>query len=219
MGRYLYSVPEIQITGSRAVYDFVDAAGQVHPGFTDYWANHLRRLPEEEMPSLYEIVQLFRDYKMTNSSRSKQSTLKGKGQEKDSGTNKHGYQAPYRNEPGEKKRSCICGKPHFYERCYYLIDSIRPRNWTPDPEIQKKADEILDSKPRIRAAVEAVQHKTKRTGSGMEKERKDGTPLMACVVSGTGVGNSTYSTTDQSSDYPLRDSFILDSGATTHVCT
>jgi hypothetical protein len=30
-------------------------------------------------------------------------------------------------------------------------------------------------------------------------------------------GNSIYSTTDQSSDYPLRDSFILDSGATTHV--
>ena len=113
------------------------------------------------------------------------STLKGKGQ--DLGTNKHGNQAPYRNEPREKKRSCIRGKPHFLERCYYLIDSIRPRNWTPDPEIQKKADEILDSKPRIRAAVEAVQHKTKRTGSGMEKERKDGTPLMACVVSGTGV--------------------------------
>ena len=76
-----YKLPDVQ--GSRAVYDFVDAAGQVHPGFTDYWANHLRRLPEEEIPSLYEIVQLFREYNMTNSSRSKRtevafSTLKGK---------------------------------------------------------------------------------------------------------------------------------------------
>jgi hypothetical protein len=63
--RQKYDLPDVQ--GSRAVYDFVDAASQVHPGFTDYWANHPRRLPENEIPSLYEIVQLFRDYKMTNS--------------------------------------------------------------------------------------------------------------------------------------------------------
>jgi hypothetical protein len=76
------------------------------------------------------------------------STLKGKGQ--DLGTNKHGNQAPYRNEPGEKKGNCLCKKPHFLERCYSLIDSIQP----PGPRIlnqesgqqfkQYSAEQVLD---------------------------------------------------------------------------
>jgi hypothetical protein len=53
---------------------------------------------------------------------------------------------------------------------------------------------------------------TQRRGSeGIEKESKDDshdTPLMACIVSGTSVRNSTYEGSAQSSD----------SCATTHVC-
>src|SRR6266850_194316 len=172
-----FDLPDVQ--GSRAIYDFVDAADQIHSGFADYWINHLREIDDDRILSLYEIVQRFRDYRMSNSSKLKRfdvafSTLKGKGQDKDSDTKTSSNQSFSKDQSADKKRECLCGRLHSFDRCYYLIETIRPKNWTPNAEVQRKIDEILESKPRIRGAVEAARRRAKKSASEeMKDDRKE----------------------------------------------
>jgi len=52
-----------------------------------------------------------------------------------------------------KKKDCLCGEPHRFKDCPYLINGKQPQGWKPDPEIQKQIEAKLQN-PRLKAAVD-----------------------------------------------------------------
>jgi DNA polymerase III psi subunit len=86
--------------------------------------------------------------------------------------------------------------------CPYLVEAKRPKDWQPDPVIQKDIAQKLQ-KPQLKAAVDRAISRS-RQGSPKESNEENSTPTAFTAFSVT--------------DYQLRDSFILDSGADIHIC-
>jgi hypothetical protein len=84
------------------------------------------------------------------------------------------------------------------------MPSLRPNHWKPDPAVQKNTDEKLQNQ-RLRAAVERIQASLEQSQAKTPSGHKPATFTITSAV---------LSTTEQ---YPLHDSFILDSGADVHV--
>ena len=111
------------------------------------------------------------------------------------------------NKKGRKP--CLCGaEQHSWKKCWYLHPSLRPKDWAVDPEVQKRVDEEL-KKPYVRNIVEKLR-----------KEVEDSKQPQATIGEAEIDQHAAYTAAFSSlgSTYPLFNSFILDSGATTHIC-
>ena len=83
---------------------------------------------------------------------------------------------------------------------------MRPKDWKPDSNLQKQINEKLQKSLRLRTSVKRMQ---KRQGKSTDSSTQSSTPASFTV---------SMHTISAISDYQLRDSFILDSGADTHIC-
>ena len=81
-----------------------------------------------------------------------------------------------------------------------------------DPEVQKKVDEKLKL-TKVKAAVERAQKRVTK-----DKDKDQDTPLSSLNNNLEKARAFMTALASNSSDYNLQDSFILDSGATVHVC-
>jgi hypothetical protein len=57
-------------------------------------------------------------------------------------------------------KKCICGLTHRYDDCYYIVKQKRPQGWEPNPDIQKKIDEMISSIPWVKRIVDRVRKDT-----------------------------------------------------------
>src|SRR5436305_6149481 len=94
--------------------------------------------------------------------------------------------------------------------CEYLIPSLCLKDWKADPTIQAKINEQM-KKTHFRKIVANLQKKVKdqESSSSSNLSNKAESLLNAAYT----VGFAGYNT-----PYSLHDSFILDSGATVHIC-
>ena len=117
-----------------------------------------------------------------------------------------------------KKRPCICGVEHLFSACPYIIESTRPTGWVADPETQRKVDEKLQL-AGVKAAVERARQRVAKNLSQGKKTQGGtlGSSTPNELEKAAAFTVSCY-TSSNSSDYDLRNSFILDSGASVHVC-
>jgi hypothetical protein len=136
------NLPEVQ--GTRAVRDFLRAVSSIVPEFSTYWVNDMAKAGGQDGPDLYRMVELFRDHrrhlaieKGHMSQLAFATTFQGQDQDQ---------------QPQERDRDCLCGEPHRFKDCPYLIKEKRPPDWTPDQDIQERIKEKLQN-PRLKAAV------------------------------------------------------------------
>lgn len=96
----------------------------------------------KQTPTFMEVLNLFRllcaKYPIAGSTRSS-STLKKKSKDL-------------------PPKDCVCGKPHWYTDCFYLIESIRPKGWHSNPKIAKKIDEALKD-PKLKANIDKARNR------------------------------------------------------------
>ena len=94
--------------------------------------------------------------------------------------------------------------------CEYLIPSLRSKDWKADPTIQAKIDEQM-KKAHFRKIVANLQKKVKDQESSSSSNSSNEAEISpnAAYTAGFAGHNAPYS---------LHDSFILDSGATVHIC-
>ena len=94
--------------------------------------------------------------------------------------------------------------------------SKRPKGWVPDKDIQKKIEETLKDPKRkfSKKAIEKLQKEEKEKATGRSQSQSTDTDELAAFTTTLSV----YSASEPSSQYALASSFILDSGATVHVC-
>ena len=208
-------LPDVQ--GTRAVDDFVQALRNTDPAFYGYWTNHLENT--DIYPSLSDIVDKFR-----------------KQQRKEAALNpQHGaFTASFQGEHAKSPRkytNCVCGQDHHFSECPYLMESQRTAGWTPDPETERRVMEKLEN-PRLREAVEwarnfvryrsqshnVSQHGTPRHNSSQHDTSQHQETPDTDELAGFPASFTTEIASGETEVYPLRDSFILDSGAGVHVC-
>jgi hypothetical protein len=135
------NLPETQ--GTRAVRDFLRAVSSIIPEFSTYWVNDMAKEDGQDAPDLYRMVELFRDQ------RRHLAVEKGYVSQSAFTTT---FQDQQPQEGDHEKRDCLCGKPHRFKDCPYLIREKRPPDWTPDQDIQDRIKEKLQN-PRLKAAV------------------------------------------------------------------
>ena len=86
--------------------------------------------------------------------------------------------------------------------------------WQEDPIVHKKVEDQL-KKPEKKAAVERTLQMKKSNSENRSNSPKDDNRKE---ISHQGFALSAFTALNKNNEYLLRDSFILDLGADTHVC-
>src|SRR5205814_2215106 len=107
-----------------------------------------------------------------------------------------------------KKSPCLYEEEHHFKDWPYLIESKCPNNWKADPDVEKRIQDKIQANKKLDGIIKSIQQKQSKDDIDAGNSR-DPPALFATTTS--------IPYMDQS-DYILQDSFILDSGATTHVC-
>jgi hypothetical protein len=112
------------------------------------------------------------------------------------------------------KKQCVCGGMHLYRDCFYLNESRRPARWIPRPDTLRAIEEKLAKDEKLRSQNERARLSVTPAVSYPASQTLQPSAPASFVTTTAETG---FSTAD-GVVYPLRDSFILDSGATIHVC-
>ena len=120
---------------------------------------------------------------------------------------------------------CPCGKQEWWSECGYFNPDKRSSNWKPNPEIQKKIDELMEDntyKQRVETSIEKYKdiqkNKEKQHQDKFNAKIDDNSINITDANDGCFPTHSTYSTYSVSSPYYLQTSWILDHGSSIHVC-
>ncbi|KJK88121.1 hypothetical protein H633G_08025 [Metarhizium anisopliae BRIP 53284] len=220
------------VRGLRPTRHFLKTVNAIDPTFSKVWINQMEAnaLSHEDdewqktFPDGIKISEIFeRSYRSTAQS----SNITG------AFATFQGEAEPDASKPNSKnpggKPICLCGRRHFYAECYYLSDSVRPAGWSPDNKVQEEIDQKLQD-PIVKGKVErSIRNRKRREGQSQKQNESEvkGTAFAGAVAKAQpedtqptqelsdGQTQSTFST---AAVYPLRDSFILDSGSDFHIC-
>src|SRR5438045_173828 len=77
-----------------------------------------------------------------------------KPEKSDTKTSKNG------SKSGSKQYECLCGKNHRFRKCFYIVESRRPKDWKPDPEIAKEIKEKIKTNPKLKKVIEKARKET-----------------------------------------------------------
>ena len=210
-------LPEVE--GNRSVRDFVYAVESTSPSWSEYWKNEFQRLDwkKKTLPSFFEITEIYRNHRRTelaqkgkNPQGSFAATFKGEPSESPTPESKPESSADEKKKEGKSARTCLCGKRHYFNQCWYIAESTRPSGWKPNEEVQKKVEEkIANATPEVKARIEQIKKDDReKPKDGNKKSSQE--PNGSFAVHQVGAYNI-------SSDYHLRDSVILDPGSNVHV--
>ena len=136
------------------------------------------------------------------------ATLQGQPLDENGYTQQPKTESPSNHQSKSKKSPCLYGEEHQFRNCPYLIESKWSNDWKADPDVEKKIQDKIRANKKLDGIIKSIQQKQSEGGMDTGNSR-DPPALFATTTS--------IPYMDQS-DYILRDSFILDSGATTHVC-
>ena len=188
-----------------AVQDFLRAVFDLTPDFSSFWTNTIQSIDDvSKRPSLYDIIDRFRV----------QRQILGTSTSKPDSSHS-AFSATLQGQSEAKPKSpCVCGKIHRYAQCWYLDNSTAPAGWQENLTVRKKVEEQLQ-KPEKRTAVERALQRKKKSDSEKSTMLKDDNKAE---IQHQGFALSAFATENDDNEFPLHESFILDSGADTHVC-
>jgi hypothetical protein len=200
----------------------------------------------QKVMTLYEAIERYRHYYNNFMTKApKRSTGSAfatfNGQSPDNSNEDNENQQTGDTHRKHSKADCPCGEKHKFNNCPYICSSVRPKGWKRDEDVWQRMQERFQEKPTLKAAADRVaeQDKKKSAESG-KAEAKKGTQnesqdakkkgsdnvVMTTMFHGLipsddeddDAADHVFLTEDQYAPNPLEESFILDSGATIHVC-
>ena len=210
-----------EVDGNRSLKDFLYAVESVSTSWSEYWKNKLqnRESGGKELPTFFDLVERYRNHRRTELAQ-KGKTPQGafaatfKDEPSESSTTPESKPEPSADEKkkeGRPMRPYLCGKRHYFNQCWYIVESTRPSGWKPNEEIQKKVeDKIANAKPEFKARIEQIKKDDKDNQKPNDGNQQSLKKPGAFAAYQTGAFTTT-------SDYELRDSVILDSGTNIHV--
>lgn len=95
-----------------------------------------------------------------------------------------------------RSKSCVCGQPHTYNRCWYLNPRARrPKGWQERPEVRARVNEALDDK--------RVQHEVQKSIPQLQStnaRQHDSDDIMDMGLSVFDLENSNRVLNDETND-------------------
>jgi hypothetical protein len=174
---------------------------------------------QDSFPDGIKISEIFeRSHKAKRATGSKAvfSTFQDEGPNQSN----NGYNDGDKGSNRRSKPSCLCGKKHYYSECYYLSKAARPNGWKPNKDIEHK----INQKPEDPVLKEKVNRSLERYAGQRPQEpqavqdHQNSADVRGTAFAGRHVTQEAQRSTFATSVYPLKDSFILDSGSDTHIC-
>jgi hypothetical protein len=148
-----------EVDDDRPLYDFLNAITSVDAEFSKIWMIKIetRTQKGKELPDIHELIEYFRNNRRL-------STAQKEHDEHDEHDTYGVFKASFQGESLEeekqdlrKKNNCVCGEEHLFKECQYLIESVRTKDWKPDPTIQKQIDDKLEKYAKLKGIVKRVQ--------------------------------------------------------------
>lgn len=194
--------PDVQ--GNRPQFDMIRALKSRMSGFYNAW--YFRLLEENHGITILILVERLRDYLRDN------APINQRGRHTAFAAFQDSDQSDQTSKPDEPYtvRPCVCGGRHWYSECRYLIPSNQYKGWTPNPEIQKAIQSKIAKSPRLQANIQRAK---KRVQDQLDKEASFPLKDLSTALLAT-----AFQVHQPESTWPLYNSFIFDSGATTHIC-
>jgi Reverse transcriptase (RNA-dependent DNA polymerase) len=127
-----------------------------------------------------------------------------------------------RDKDGKKPapKGCVCGEMHYWSKCPYLFEWNRTADFKADSEVQKKVD-IAKKKSSVANTIQNIidKHNKAKDGNKSTKSETANTIPTSFVSYQPSIYGPTGSTISlETVHLALLNSFILDTGATEHVC-
>ena len=221
----------MEIQTNRSIRDFLLAVRHIDSSFSGPLLIQMRKTTL----NIFEIIENFRhnvrmldDAKPASSHSafaaydSKESNKNSNDDSKKDSSKENENKTSFRGKSIEPPE-CICGKNHWYSKCFYLNKKIRPSGWKADSEIQEKVQKAMkedDFKAKVERSLKRSndmkknsENENNKTNSSNDEDGKNMNYAFAIV------DDSIFSLkTSSSKSKPLRSSWILDHAATIHVC-
>jgi hypothetical protein len=203
------NLPDIQ--GTRPLFDIANAIKTRMPGFYNVWYFNIREESKRPAPTttVRELLSNLKDYLRDNES---QPPPKGRNTAFATFQN----QSNQSNQSNRSLPPCVCGMKHWYAECFYINPAIRKSGWTPKPEVERAIQAKIDSNPKLKANIEKAQRKLQEPNY-TNNEEPPNFPTALLAVAYNAVEQPKPSPKPEPT-WELYNSFILDSGATTHIC-
>jgi len=204
-----------EVSGNRPQFDFLLALQQYDASFSNTYEALLNNKLDENrsIPSLYELVDQFRNHQRMQSanstyiSHSAFPTFKGQdqndtpsGQEQPNintnlNTNSNSNSSSESNTNSRRKWKCICGRNHRYSDCWFLIPSNRPKDWQPKQEILDKIKTAINADSKLRDNInKAIEYMAKKASNSLNSND------LLKPVNPTNSSNSTNANTSIKED-------------------
>ena len=208
------SLPDVQ--GQQPLWDFLTAVQDIDKHWGISTASTIQMALMDEPKKEYDVLKVIEQYR--NHIRYSKATSKSTPTA--TFATFQGYSAkPAQTTASGASRTpptCVCGVPHWFADCPYLIRSKRPAGWTADKDVQVAIDSKIANNPILKSQIDRVVKRSQNpasTESSESQNKTDKGPKASKAVFAT----SAVFNVDRDS-YELKDSWILDSGANSHVC-
>lgn len=224
----------VEVAQDRPVFDFLAAIRPLTSSFADVWLElyQARKLRGEALPELPEVIEMYRNHRRLVDTQTATSK-----------SNRAAFAASFQGKTATGHQlTCLCGESHRYEECVYLNPYIRPDGWTGDSVLEQKIQDILKKNYRKKGQINhmvRVQKRKFEADADTTKDAAKDSPASNQSKSSKSSKSTSQKSTDEpmvmmtihpssspsppsnfntNAAYELRDSFILDSGATGHIC-
>lgn len=202
-------VPDVVYSVKYAIRDFLRAIQPIDDVFCTAW--------QEKMLihdiSFHDVISSYRSRRKAlgqsakkGSSKVALATLDGQHEAK-FGQNK--------SKPAEKtyRTRCPCGNgAHTYQQCYYLNKSLRPEGWNPNEAVEKKIPEFIKRMSLQDQEAIAKLAKTESAQFAASEDHRSIEQIISMFSHDLAVQAA-----QESDEFPLKNSWIVDTGANTHI--
>ncbi|KAJ6039252.1 hypothetical protein N7460_007284 [Penicillium canescens] len=200
-------IPDCSNGDHFAIRDFLDAIQSVDDTWCTAWRERLA--DQEKSVTFHEVIASYR------SRRGDLAISSGRKQPKIALASLNGEPEA---KPVEKtyRKKCPCGNTHpqhHFSKCFYLNESIRPEGWKPkEGTIERISENIKQMSPQDQEKIVKIQQKKAESAHLAGTAPQEGQPLVF-------FANDTQAIASSAMDEDLlKDSWILDSGSTVHIC-
>ena len=216
-----------EVNGDRSVKDFVYAVDSITPSWSEYWKNQLERLEwkKKTLPTFFELVEIYRNHRRTELAQRDENSqgsfaVTFKNELSKSSNSKPESSANEQKKEGQQVPQCLCGKRHYYDKCWYIVESNpRPSWFKPSDKIQKEVDEkIANATPEIKARIEQIKKDDQANNKDdrANEKPKDGNNQSSQGPTGVFAVHQR-GTFNLASKYKLRDNVLLNSGTNLYI--
>ena len=182
------------------IFGFIDAIRPIEPTFAEQTEHDLQN---NGNLTIHEIIGQYRGHfhggqGSGNSIKASFATLGG-----------------MQSQPTKKPSDCPCGEKHYFSQCSYVNEKIRRPDWQPQPDIRQRFKDIRKNSPKLLTAINRARMK-----AGLDEwneHDEDAHEVHFAETLGVSFIPKVYM---PSKPMPVfeKDTYILDSGATTYVC-